>query len=40
MPSRADAELLSSAMVRLLGAPHFSGRLMVVVQSGRVLKRG
>jgi hypothetical protein len=35
-----NAELLSSAMVRLLGALRFSGRLMVVVQNGRVLKSG
>jgi len=35
-----DAELLSAAMERLLAALHFSGRLSVVVQNGRVLKSG
>jgi len=35
-----DAELLSSSIERLLLALHFSGRLMVVVQNGRVLKSG
>ena len=34
------AEVLSSAMERLLRAFHFSGRLTVVVQNGRVLKSG
>ncbi len=35
-----NAELLSSAIMRLLWALRFSGRLMVVVQNGRVLKSG
>jgi len=35
-----DAELLSSAMERLLRTLQFSGRLMVVVQNGQVLKSG
>ncbi len=35
-----NSELLSSAIVRLLSALRFSGRLMVVVQTGRVLKSG
>jgi hypothetical protein len=35
-----DAELLSSSIERLLLALQFSGRLMVVVQNGRVLKSG
>jgi sulfur carrier protein ThiS len=35
-----DAELLSSSMEHLLRALHFSGRLMVVVQNGQVLKSG
>jgi hypothetical protein len=33
-----DAEMLSSAMERLLRELHFTGRLSVVVQNGRVLK--
>ncbi len=35
-----NSELLSSALMRLLWALRFSGRLMVVVQNGRVLKSG
>jgi len=35
-----DAELLSTSIERLLLALHFSGRLMVVVQNGQVLKSG
>jgi hypothetical protein len=35
-----DCELLSSSTVRLLAALHFTGRLSVVVQNGRVLKSG
>ncbi|HYK50129.1 MAG TPA: hypothetical protein VEU94_10425 [Terriglobales bacterium] len=34
------AEMLSSAMERLLRQPQFTGRLSVVVQNGRVLKSG
>jgi hypothetical protein len=35
-----ESELLSAALERLLMALHFSGRLSVVVQNGRVLKSG
>ena len=35
-----SAEVLSSAMERLLWALHFTGRLSLVVQNGRVLKSG
>lgn len=35
-----SAEVLSAAMERLLLALHFSGKLSVVVQNGRVLKSG
>ena len=35
-----EAEVLSGAMLRLLTALRFSGRLSVVVQNGRVLKSG
>ncbi len=35
-----SAELLSAAMERLLWSLHFTGRLSVVVQNGRVLKSG
>jgi hypothetical protein len=35
-----DAELLSSAMERLLVSLRFTGRLSVVVENGRVLKSG
>ena len=34
------SEMLSAAMERLLDAIHFSGRLSIVVQKGRVLKSG
>ena len=34
------AEVLSSAMERLLWSLHFTGRLSLVVQNGRVLKSG
>ncbi len=34
------AEVLSASMERLLQALHFSGRLTIVVQNGRVLKSG
>ena len=34
------AEVLSSAMERLLWSLHFTGRVSVVVQNGRVLKSG
>jgi hypothetical protein len=34
------AEILSAAMERLLTEIHFSGRVSVVVQNGRVLKSG
>ena len=34
------AEILSAAMERLLTQIHFSGRVSVVVQNGRVLKSG
>lgn len=34
------AEVLSAAMERLLAQLHFSGKLSVVVQNGRVLKSG
>ena len=35
-----SAEVLSAAMERLLWSLHFTGRLSVVVQNGRVLKSG
>jgi sulfur carrier protein ThiS len=35
-----SAEVLSSAMERLLKSLKFSGRVSVVVQNGRVLKSG
>jgi hypothetical protein len=35
-----SAELLSAAIERLLWSLHFTGRLCVVVQNGRVLKSG
>jgi hypothetical protein len=35
-----SAEILSAAVERLLGTLHFTGRLCVVVQNGRVLKSG
>ena len=34
------AEVLSASMERLLLALHFTGRVSVVVQNGRVLKSG
>jgi hypothetical protein len=34
------AEILSAAVERLLWSLHFTGRLSVVVQNGRVLKSG
>jgi hypothetical protein len=34
------AEVLSSAMERLLSSLHFTGTVSVVVQNGRVLKSG
>jgi hypothetical protein len=35
-----SAEVLSPAMERLLGSLHFTGRVSVVIQNGRVLKSG
>ncbi len=35
-----EAEVLSAAMERLLGALQFTGRVSVIVQNGRVLKSG
>jgi hypothetical protein len=35
-----SAEILSAAMERLLRTLHFTGRLSLVVQNGRVLKSG
>ena len=35
-----DSELLSASLVQLLSAIHFTGRVSVVVQNGRVLKSG
>lgn len=35
-----DSEVLSAAVERLIGSLHFSGRVTVVVQNGRVLKSG
>jgi hypothetical protein len=35
-----SAEVLSSAMERLLWSLHFTGRVSVVLQNGRVLKSG
>ena len=35
-----SAEVLSAAMERLLLTLHFTGKLSVVVQNGRVLKSG
>jgi hypothetical protein len=35
-----SAEVLSAAMERLLVSLHFTGRVSVVVQNGRVLKSG
>jgi hypothetical protein len=35
-----SAEVLSSSMQKLLDIVHFTGRVSVVVQNGRVLKSG
>ena len=35
-----STEVLSTAMERLIRALHFTGRVSVVVQNGRVLKSG
>jgi hypothetical protein len=35
-----SSELLSTSMEKLLSAIHFTGRVSVVVQNGRVLKSG
>ena len=35
-----DSEVLSASLVQLLSAIHFTGRVSVVVQNGRVLKSG
>jgi hypothetical protein len=35
-----ESELLSASLVQLLSAIHFTGRVSVVVQNGRVLKSG
>ena len=35
-----EAEVLSSAVEKLLGKLHFTGRLSIVVQNGRILKSG
>jgi hypothetical protein len=35
-----SSELLSASMEKLLSAIHFTGRVSVVVQNGRVLKSG
>jgi hypothetical protein len=35
-----SAEVLSPAMEKLLGSLHFTGRVSVVIQNGRVLKSG
>ena len=35
-----SAEILSAAVERLLWALHFTGRVCIVVQNGRVLKSG
>jgi len=35
-----SAEVLSAALERLLRSLHFTGKLSVVVQNGRVLKSG
>ena len=34
------AELLSSSFEKLLARTHFTGRLSIVVQNGRILKSG
>ena len=35
-----SSEVLSAAMEKLLSAIHFTGRVSIVVQNGRVLKSG
>jgi sulfur carrier protein ThiS len=35
-----DAEVLSTSVERLLNSLHFTGKVSVVVQNGRVLKSG
>jgi hypothetical protein len=35
-----DSELLSASVLRLLELSHFTGRVSVVVQNGRILKSG
>ena len=35
-----QAEVLSAAMERLLESLHFTGRLTMVIQNGRILKSG
>ncbi|HUO25519.1 MAG TPA: hypothetical protein VMU61_07620 [Candidatus Aquilonibacter sp.] len=35
-----DAEVLSAAVEKLLVALHFTGRVSVIIQNGRVLKSG
>jgi len=35
-----DSEVLSASLEKLLSAIHFTGRVSVVVQNGRVLKSG
>jgi hypothetical protein len=35
-----SAEVLSAAMERLLSSRHFTGRVSIVLQNGRVLKSG
>lgn len=35
-----ESEVLSASVERLLSALHFTGRLSIVVQNGRVLKSG
>jgi sulfur carrier protein ThiS len=35
-----ESEILSASVERLLQTLHFSGRLSVVIQNGRVLKSG
>ena len=35
-----ESELLSASLVQLLSAIHFTGRVSIVLQNGRVLKSG
>ncbi len=35
-----ESELLSASLVQLLSAIHFTGRVSIVVQNGRVMKSG